>query len=542
MTSNSYSLNDGANLVAIASANPTDAESWSPLDHQSTAHQIPLAFQSDALRMMSNPPNEVGIGLTVPNREPNGWAAKEAWARHRALIKQLYLCEKKPLKEVMRHMKDEHGFRATTKMYKTHIQQWGLDKKVKDAEMRAVVRKNKQRADQGKSSIIRIRGQSRGLEEFLRHCDRKGLSIDDIIARHASSPTPDTVELLTPGPSRISTPQPLEVPERIFRCIRDYYSGSFESGNWVRTEVNLECYSIKCGQRAAIHADKFCRQCDSACTLFSMKLFEEGGRSLTAAFGRIKRMLLADQPGTISEILRLISKLRSWKREEIALIILRHFSDLSKELLGREHPLTHIFEWYGLLYASDSDEVVSRCIQGMADYFESFVGALHLSTLRFCIRSIEFVTQEGEARIQKLQKLLNQCEGDMQPYDNRVLWVRFNLALEYYNQNYFVESRNLGQENFADSQDIPSKVNRKHYETPALRTIALCQYALGEVDLGIANLNEAINSRLSIFGPQDPTARYWLVDLEVWHLEQGNWDVAEQIRDYRMRTLEPIDD
>ena len=113
MASNLYSSDDGASLVAIAGANPTGADSWSPLDHQSTAHQVPLAFQSDALRMMSNPPNEVGVGTNVPNRVPSGWAAKEAWARHRAVIKQLYLHEKKSLKEVMRHMKDKHGFTAT---------------------------------------------------------------------------------------------------------------------------------------------------------------------------------------------------------------------------------------------------------------------------------------------------------------------------------------------------------------------------------------------------------------------------------------------
>ena len=113
MTSNSHSSDNGASLVAIAGANPTDADSSSAPDHQSTAHHIPLAFQSDALRIMSNSPNEVGVGTNAPARESSKWAAKQDWARHQALIKQLYLYEKKPLKEVMRHMEDQHGFRAT---------------------------------------------------------------------------------------------------------------------------------------------------------------------------------------------------------------------------------------------------------------------------------------------------------------------------------------------------------------------------------------------------------------------------------------------
>ena len=36
-------------------------------------------------------------------------------------------------------------------MYKTHIKQWGLDKKNKEPEMRAIVYKYQQRADQGKN-------------------------------------------------------------------------------------------------------------------------------------------------------------------------------------------------------------------------------------------------------------------------------------------------------------------------------------------------------------------------------------------------------
>ena len=427
-------------------------------------------------------------------------------------------------------------------MYKTHIQQWGLDKKIKHVEMRAVVRKSKQREDQGKSSIIHVRGQSRGLEEFIRYCDRKRVSIDDIIARHTSSPTPDTVELFTPIPSRIPTPQVLEVPERMFRCIRDYFSGSFESGTWVRTEPNVECYSIKCGERAAVRADEFSFQCDAACRLFSRNLFEEGGQTLKAAFAKMEQILLADQPQTLSGLFLLLLYVRHDERDEIAFLILRHFSDLSKELLGREHPLTRIFGWYDFLYASDSHEILSRCMEGITDHFESFVGAVHTTTLETRTKSIVFAAREGEARIQGLQRLLCECEGTLQPYDNRVFVVRQILVIEYYKQSYYVKARTMSQETLANSQFIPVKNFRKNCETFSLHMIAMCQYALGEVDLGIANLNEAINSRISMWGPQDAQARYWLVDLEGRHLDQGHWDYVAQIRDWRMSTLPSIED
>ena len=427
-------------------------------------------------------------------------------------------------------------------MYKTHIQEWGLDKKIKDVEMRAVVRKSKQRAEQGKSSIIHVRGQRRGLEEFIRHRDRKRLSIDDIIARHTSSPTPDTVELFTPVPSRIPTPQVLEVPERMFRCLRDYISGSFESGTWVRTDPLTYCYSIKSEEAEDDLAYDFHYQCIAACDCFSRNLFEEGGRTLNAAFARLKRILLEDHPHTLLEIFWLISRLRFRNRDDLALIILRHLSDLSKVLLGREHPLTRIFGWYDLLYASDFDEIVSRCADGMTDHFENSVGAMHTSTLLFRIRSIELLVLEGDTGIRKLLRLLGECEGSFQPDDHRVFFVRGSLAIEYYKQEYFVEARTTSQENLVNSRIIRPGSARIQHETQCLYWIAKCQYGLGEVDLGIANLHEAINSRILMFGPQEPEARYWLPFLEDWHFEQGNWDCIEQIRDWRMRTLPPIED
>ena len=56
------------------------------------------------------PPNAVTMsqGSTVwPTSEPD-------WERHRALIRQLYLGEDKPLKDVMAIMEHEHGFKATS--------------------------------------------------------------------------------------------------------------------------------------------------------------------------------------------------------------------------------------------------------------------------------------------------------------------------------------------------------------------------------------------------------------------------------------------
>ena len=113
MASKPYSSNELGSLVAMAGANPIHANSLSFPDHQSASYQFAPTFQPDALATTLHFPNDVSAPITAPVTERSGWAARQVWARHQALIKQLYLYEKRPLAEVMRLMESQHGFRAT---------------------------------------------------------------------------------------------------------------------------------------------------------------------------------------------------------------------------------------------------------------------------------------------------------------------------------------------------------------------------------------------------------------------------------------------
>lgn len=399
-------------------------------------------------------------------------------------------------------------------MYKTHIKQWGLDKKNKEVEMRAIVRKNKQRADQGKDSTIRIRGQLRDFAEVVRYWDRKGVLIDDIIARQTSSPTPEAVECFTPIPSPISTPPVLAIPERILCCVRDYFKGSFESGTWVKTEPLSHCNTIKDEEGANFYVKELMLECYLACSLFSRNRFEEAGQTLNAASAKIKTILLAEHPQCLGDLLWLITDLRRRKRDEIALIIIRQFSALGKVVLGREHPLSRVCEWIVSAYASGLDDVIIRCTENMADHFESFVGPLHRSTLLSRLHSINIAGPGGAASVQKLQKIIGECEERLDPYDVRILLVRGWLADEYFAHSHFVEAQILSQKNTAHSQHVQSIYPSLYDREECAYMAARCQYAAGEMNSRIGLLHFMINSRLSIYGPEDCQTRYWLLHLE----------------------------
>ncbi len=422
-------------------------------------------------------------------------------------------------------------------MYKTHIKQWGLDKKNKEPEMKAIVRKYRQREDQGKRSIIHIRGQTQDFAEAVRYWNRKGESIDDIIARHTASPTPEAVEFSTPVPSPIMTPQALAIPEGIFRCIRDYYKGSFESGAWVTTEPSLECYSIKGGPDGVYHAEDLYCQCVLACSLFSRELYREVGQTLIVATAQIRNIILAEDPASIPELFGMLIYTRSVKRDDMALIILRQFSAMSQVLLGSEHPLSRVCEWLTSVYASDFSDTIIRGMQSIADSLESSVGPMHLSTIFARVQFMRRVTPKYEIRIEMLHKLLVECETTLQPDDLRTCLIRGFIADNYFNMGNYAKAKTLSQRNIDCSQDASSANPGSYDQCEDLAMVAECQFALGEVDSGIATLHQAIDSTISRRGLQDGLVRHWLLQLEEWYLEQGFWDSAAQARERREKIL-----
>ena len=418
-------------------------------------------------------------------------------------------------------------------MYKTHIQQWGLDKKIKEFEMRAIVRKYKQRQNQGKASIISIRSQVRDFGEFIRYCHRKGMSIDDIIARQTSSPTPEAVELSTPVPSPITMPQVLAIPERIFRCVRDYFEGSFESGIWFSTYPTGFCHSIKVGGGTDDPLDELYGLGVLACSLFSRRSFHEARQALNTATAKVNSVISAERPETLNFLFVLTLYFRRAKTDELSLFLLRQFSARGKKLLGSEHPLTRICEWSGLVDASDFEALTIGCMKGTADQFQSSLGPMHLATLFARRDVIRITTCTCEARIQMLRKLLGECEKTLPPGDVRLSMIRGWIADNYLRGGYYAEAKTLIQKNLAYDQNAGENKN--------LFMLAQCWYGLGEVDLGIATLHKAINSSMSILGPQDSRARYMLLALEDWYFGQGLCDTAAQVRELRQKLVEWIE-
>lgn len=224
-------------------------------------------------------------------------------------------------------------------MYKTHIKRWGLDKKNKENEMRAIVRKKKQMGDQGKAVTFRVRGRLVDYRDVVRYWERKGVRVEDVIAQRTGSVTPEAVECFTAPQSPITTPESLAIPERILVSIRDYFNGSFESGTWFTIDPRLSCRTTKVEEDTTEHLYALIEQSFIACWLFENNRSAEGGQILISATARIKKILLAEHPMTLTYLLTLCAYLCKRRRHEIALAIFRQISALARMTDREFHPL-----------------------------------------------------------------------------------------------------------------------------------------------------------------------------------------------------------
>jgi hypothetical protein len=81
-------------------------------------------------------------------------------------------------------------------MYQRKIAQWGLERKHKAPEMRAILRIARQREATGQKSVFRIRGRPIDIREVHRYFKRRGEDPD--ILKVCDSPIPSTITVETP--------------------------------------------------------------------------------------------------------------------------------------------------------------------------------------------------------------------------------------------------------------------------------------------------------------------------------------------------------
>ena len=323
-------------------------------------------------------------------------------------------------------------------MYKTRIKRWGLDKKHKEKEMRAIVHKRAHRADKGKASVFWIRGKEVDYKDVVRYWERRHISMAEVLRQRAESSTPEPVECRTPVLPPLSTPAVLAIPEGTLLKVREYHKGSFESGIWRTNEDGFCCRTTKLESFSDdinwldVAEDK----CERACDAFDNRNSHEADHFLSVATDTIMGMVLAEHPYTFAQLFAFVQCIR-WKgRPEKVSAILRNLSGMSELVLGRNHPFRMVCGWLAAPIMEDNSnayqDIICESLRMVHDCFRRALGRLHHTTVEiYLIYLIQAHDRGSDVVAIELERLLRECELHFDPGDIRTTAI--SVRIDHHN-------------------------------------------------------------------------------------------------------------
>ena len=410
------------------------------------------------------------------------------------------------------------------KMYKTKITQWGLDKKNKENEMRAIMRKTGCRVFKGKDSTFYIRGKTVKFENVVRYCERKGASfIDEIIAQRVASKTPEAVVCSTPVLSPLRAPDELARDERMLVAVRDYQQLSLQAtvgSSVILTQLN------------ALYDQSML-----ACALFDKHSPHQAGQALIKATAGIQTIVQAPSPGTIHFLLWIFLDLLNYGKNEIAITILRQFAAMSDMFLPKEHPFGVIWSRLALMDLTERGHfghVYQSSMRVNIECLEKLLGPLHTMTIDAKLDTLasNTNTQNHTQRELGIKSLLRECELALDPDDDRTESVCRELARYYLSNDNPMEAKRLAQALYDQTKSDQGRIR-------LLYLLARSHHRLGEIVAAEETMRKAINLGITKWSWHDGEVHRMVLDLEDWLVEQGKLDSAAQLREERMGYWEP---
>ncbi|KAJ2899834.1 hypothetical protein MKZ38_002776 [Zalerion maritima] len=349
-------------------------------------------------------------------------ASASDWARNRELITQLY--QEKELGQVRDIMKTEFGFHSTPKIYKNHIREWNIGKRLCDADVLAILDMRARPGASGKKQTeFWIRGHRVSEKNITRYLRRK----PKLLARFLEGDRPpegaknQVVCKPKMPPLSHSVPPvptaPVTILELFFLDCRDYVRGSFDNGHW-RADMAGECFSLVDGDRAS----KACDDADLHFTLASQEMddknFASAYQLLGSCWSRLSDTLALEDPYFLETFISMVVKLRQRDQLEPLGTLATTMMDGAMISHGDAHKLTNIIFRLHTLSTLETADAIARVFEVLEDEADRALGlgskfaSTMLLTHAQLLSSGAMGAEEAAARIRKQLDMAEKLHGE----------------------------------------------------------------------------------------------------------------------------------
>ena len=412
-------------------------------------------------------------------------------------------------------------------MYKDRFRKWGIGKNIRSHEKEAVIRKQAQRLQAGKSTACSIRG-SRVLDSKIKRYQKATRLFSEEQALRLKTRTPPDLVCWTPLASPLAAPAIFEPIERVAREIQTYFAGCIDSGIW-KIADHGELVMTKVTSNSVWD---FRDSCSIAFHEFDNGEPKDAWKLLNLAMGLVEQTVSEEDPRTLEILIRLTSWfLDSEHTPGIASTLLNQFSAMSAAVKPKGHPFNQI---YSRLLGQDIPHMkhtLAVALQSQMDCFNQRVGRFSWLALR--CRSLLPGLSAGDKDagcIDALWILLREFEQALAASDKRCLYIRGQLAASYLEFNEARKAAEIATSilQIAAAQQITNV--GKEILSDAFYYLAHAHDQLSETDLAERNLRQSIVTLVEGYGWEDFLVLSHMSTLGCWLDAWGKVDEAADIR------------
>ena len=418
-------------------------------------------------------------------------------------------------------------------MYKDRIRKWQIDKNTKGHEMKAIIRKQAQRSRAGKKSLFYLRNSQVPEHKVARY--RKAMKLlSEEQALMLRAETPPGLICYTPPASPLTTPEILEIPERIAKLVQDYIDGSFDSGTWIISEYE----DVVSAKGSPDFIDRLYVE-----VYFAVDRFQAGDtgyawRILRMAMASIEHIVSAEDPSTLEILAFLLLKIiRSLNTSGVTLILLQQFSAMSALILPKQHPFNQILPRLIRLDMSLLKYTLITANESQLDRFSRSLGRFNWATLAIELDLLKLKSLDGAAHTTKAYlTLLQAIELALDASDRRVLITRGELAQYYLYEGSFIGAIEIAQ----GIVDVAAQIGP--VLASPLYTLSYAQYKLSMTTLAEQNLRQAIHTQAKCYGWEDGDVLDHMSELEDWLEEWERPAEAAEVRRQRYKIVDSMEE
>jgi len=460
-------------------------------------------------------------------------------------------------------------------MYKSRITAWGLDKKMKGNEVRAIVRMRRMRLAAGKASTFRVRGQVLDFDKVRSHLKRKGLTLENVPSE-SNSPVP-SIECYTPerqpqepscsatdsaltawngrhmfripSPRLIFSPDSLRTPEQLSRDIHTYFTESFASSRWVYGRGYLVDVTRSTPLQEKLRPEPHWSQIMEWAAL----LFNAGGAAnvikagqhFQQAFIQVEDVIRAEEPSLMYRLLALLDEFEAYyEKPEIVRILLKHIHSLASVILGMKHPIASASRQLSFL---DTWTNISELLWNVVtDTCGRFLGRDHAFTRQLQLNTFTRFSSRGNWSLAEtqLRAFLSKLRQSSDPHPYLYFLAQNQLAWVLMEQGSFIHSaevEQLLQESsrwaFGDPKYMVEP-RAPALGTESLRPLAWLQERRGAILQAEETLRYNCEMCTTCFGREYVATLIAIADYEGFLLRYGKVGAAMSVRDHAGVNLE----